>query len=108
MWVHPEGIGEIVAEDARTTREYVCILEPDRNGGGGDRMRVLVESLVGSSDADALTRDLTARFKAQFGVTLAVECVEPESLERYTARSSNRTGKTRRLVDARKGEEVAR
>lgn len=103
MWVHPDAVGAVVAADERTTREFVCILEKVPRGKGEvDQMRVLVEPVAGVDEA-ALVGDLTDRLKAQFGVTMLVECADEATLEPLTLRSANRTGKTRRLIDRKAG-----
>lgn len=102
MWVHPEAVGEIVAADRRGNREFVCILDSVRRGGEQmvESMTVLVEAVDGA-DRASFSKDLQKSFKSQFGVTMDVQCVSPGELERWTERSSARSGKTRRLIDKR-------
>ncbi|HXP74130.1 MAG TPA: AMP-binding protein [Stellaceae bacterium] len=94
----PEAVGALIAEDSRSTGEYVCIVE--RVGEAGrDEMTVMVEMTGASVDGAALRRDLEQRFREALSVKLIVQPVERGALDRHTGLSQ--TSKIKRLIDKR-------
>lgn len=96
-WVHPDAIGRIVDREPRSNSEYVCVYDADA-APGADAMRVLVEVADARIDRDETAHDLAVQIKQELGLKLPVECVDVDSLDRLTGRSTSRTGKPRRLV----------
>lgn len=98
--VFPEAIGELVAEESRTTGEYFCIVE--RVGDAEhDQMTVLVEMADPSCDPAALERDLERRLREGLNVKVLVKAVARGALDTYTGVSQS--SKIKRLLDKRKG-----
>jgi phenylacetate-CoA ligase len=96
--VFPEAIGALVTEDARTTGEYVCIV--DQVGEAArDEMTVMVEMRDAALDGAALQQDLERRFREALGVKVAAQPVERGALDRHTGLSQ--TSKIKRLIDRR-------
>jgi phenylacetate-CoA ligase len=96
--VFPEAIGALVTEDARTTGEYVCIV--DQVGEAArDEMTVMVEIGDPGLDKAALQHDLERRFREALGVKVAAQPVDRGALDRYTGLSQ--TSKIKRLIDKR-------
>jgi phenylacetate-CoA ligase len=95
--VFPEAIGAVVSEDARSTGEYVCILE--RNEAGREDITVRVEVLDADVPKPALEADLGARLKETIGLKLRVQAVERGELGELTGLSH--TSKIKRLIDRR-------
>ncbi|CAM3035840.1 phenylacetate--CoA ligase PaaK [Saccharomonospora xinjiangensis] len=92
--VFPTQIEEIVlATDGLAPHFQIRLSRKDRM----DRMTVLVESETGTpaDRRDAAAAEIVARVKNDVGVSVEVEIVEPETLERSV-------GKLRRVIDRRK------
>jgi phenylacetate-CoA ligase len=97
--VFPEAIGSLVAEDTRTTGEYVCIVE-QVGAAGRDEMTVMVEIAEPGLDRAALQQDLERRFREALGVKLTAQPVDRGALDNYTGLTQ--TSKIKRLIDKRK------
>ncbi len=96
--VFPEAVGALVAEDARCTGEYFCVVE--RVGAAGtEEMTVMVELKDASTASDALRDDLDRRFKEGLGVKCKVVSVGRGGLDSYTGVSQN--SKIKRVLDRR-------
>lgn len=94
----PEAVGSVVAEQAWSNGEYVCIVDH----AGTERreeMTVLVEDTSAAADRMALQAGLDARFKEVLGVKLVARVVGPGETDEYTGLS--KTSKIRRLIDRR-------
>ena len=97
--VFPEAIGALVAEDARSTGEYFCIVE--RVGEvGRDEMTVMVEAAASSVDIAALHDDIERRLHEALSVRVEVKVVGRGELDPHTGVTRNT--KARRLLDNRK------
>ena len=97
--VFPEAIGALVAEDARSTGEYFCVVE--RAGAAGrEEMTVMVEATGASVDVTALHADLERRLHEALGVKVQVQVVGRGELDQHTGVTRNT--KPRRLLDKRK------
>jgi phenylacetate-CoA ligase len=94
--VFPEAIGALVAQDARSNGEYVCLLDrlDDR-----DEMTVLVELLDDSAPKDRVSAELAERFKEALSVKVKVEAVSRGKLDQMTGLTQ--TSKIKRLIDRR-------
>ncbi|RYX89826.1 MAG: phenylacetate--CoA ligase family protein [Comamonadaceae bacterium] len=94
----PEAVGSVVAEQAWSNGEYVCIVE---HAGADQReeMTVLVEDTSAAADRTALQAKLDARFKEVLGVKLVARVVGPGETDSYTGLSQ--TSKIKRLIDRR-------
>jgi phenylacetate-CoA ligase len=97
--VFPEAIGALVGEDARTTGEYVCIVE-QQGEAGRDEMTVMVEAADATADKSSLQQDLERRFREALGVKVAAQAVDRGALDQHTGLSQ--TSKIKRLIDKRK------
>lgn len=95
--VFPEAIGAVVSEDARSTGEYVCILES--NEAGREDITVKVEVLDADVPKSELEAALGARLKETVGLKLSVQAVGRGELGELTGLSH--TSKIRRLIDRR-------
>jgi phenylacetate-CoA ligase len=95
--VFPEAIGGIVSQDARTTGEYICLLDGD--GQGRDELTVQVEMLQGDDAKQQLETSLMVRLKESLGVKIVVEAVERGGLDQLTGLTH--TSKIKRLIDRR-------
>ena len=96
--VFPEAVGALVAEDARCTGEYFCVVE--RVGAAGtEEMTVMVELKDASTASDGLHDDLDRRFKEGLGVKCKVVSVGRGGLDSYTGVSQN--SKIKRVLDRR-------
>lgn len=98
--VFPEAIGSLITTDARTTGEYVCIVE-QVGAAARDEMTVLVEVSDPALDKSALQQELEQRFREVLGVKVGVEPADRGSLDQYTG--VTQTSKIKRLVDRRPG-----
>jgi phenylacetate-CoA ligase len=97
--VFPEAVGALVAEDARSTGEYFCVVE--RAGEDGhDEMTVMVEAAAASVDIAALHDDLERRLHEALSVRVQVKVVGRGELDPHTGVTRNT--KARRLLDNRK------
>ena len=101
--VFPEAIGALIAEDARSTGEYFCIVE--RSGEAGhDEMTVMVEVAGCSVDPGVFQKDLERRLHEALAVKLAVKPVQRGDLDQYTGVSQ--VSKVKRLLDKRQSDSV--
>ncbi|MGE0204727.1 MAG: phenylacetate--CoA ligase family protein [Hyphomicrobiaceae bacterium] len=97
--IFPEAIGALVAEDARATGEYFCIV--DRVGASGrEEMTVLVEVRGDDIDRASLQAALEARFKDALGVKIEARPMARGELDPFTGVSQ--TSKIKRLLDKRR------
>jgi phenylacetate-CoA ligase len=89
----PTQIEELVLRIPALSPHFQCVLRRD---GRLDSLTVRVERRPAASreDAGAAGRELAARVKATIGVSIAVDVVEPDGIERSV-------GKMRRIVDER-------
>ena len=94
--VFPEAIGALIAENADSNGEYVCVVE---NADGRDQMSVLVEVADTSVSKPDLEIAIATRLKEALGVKLTVQAVDRDGLDAMTGLS--RTSKIRRLIDKR-------
>ena len=97
--IFPEAIGALVAEQAGSNGEYICIVEPP-SASGRDEMTVLVEAADLSVEHSGLKAALSRRFHEALGVKLEVKVVGNGELSRLTGISG--LMKVRRLLDKRK------
>jgi phenylacetate-CoA ligase len=90
----PTQIEELVLESTELSPHFQCVLT---KSGRTDSMTVKVEHRngVATDSAAAAGRQLASRVKATIGVTVEVDVVAPETIERSV-------GKMRRIVDLRK------
>ena len=96
--VFPEAVGALVAEDARCTGEYFCLVE--RTGAAGrEEMMVMVELTDAAADANAVQANLDRRFKEGLGVKCIVRTVARGGLDTYTGVAQ--TSKINRVLDRR-------
>ena len=95
--VFPEAIGSVVSQDARTTGEYVCLLDAD--AAGRDEMTVQVEVLQDGGARAGVERGLFIRLKETLGVSIKVQAVERGAVARFTGLTE--TSKIKRLIDRR-------
>lgn len=94
--VFPEAIGALVAQEARSNGEYVCLLDRE---DGRDEMTVLVEVSDESIAKDAFATYLAVRLKESLSVKVRVEAVDRGKLDPLTGLSQ--TSKIKRLIDRR-------
>lgn len=100
--VFPMACLSTVRSDARTTGEWVCVV--DRSVADGvirDSMTVRIEVRRDAGNMDGLRETLAARLKDDLGVAVDVELVPEGSLGE--AANLGREGKARRLIDRRHG-----
>lgn len=96
--IFPEAIGALVAENANSNGEYVCVVETAQPVGR-EEMTVFVEVADGAVPKPDLEQVLAARLKEALGVTLAVKAVDGGGLDAMTGLSQ--ASKIRRLIDKR-------
>ena len=96
--VFPEAVGALVAEDARCTGEYFCLVERV-DAAGREEMTVMVELKDDTSDADAVQSSFDRRFKEGLGVKCIVRPVRRGGLDSYTG--ITQTSKIKRVLDRR-------
>jgi len=97
--VFPEAIGSLVAEEARSTGEFFCVV--DRVGEAGhDEMTVMVELADPSVDRQTLQPELERRLHDALAVKVLVQLVGRGELDQYTG--VTQVTKPRRLLDKRK------
>jgi phenylacetate-CoA ligase len=91
----PTQIEELILRTPELSPHFQCVLRRD---GRLDSMTVRVERRPAATAPDAGTAGerLAALVKASIGVTVGVEVVEPDGIERSV-------GKMRRIVDERRG-----
>ena len=97
--VYPMACLAAVKSDARTTGEWICVVETK---DGRDEMEVRVEVKRDASSRDGLREKLEARLREDLGVSVQVTLAEQGSLDEL-ANTGGREGKARRLVDHRPG-----
>ena len=97
--IFPEAIGALVAEQAGSNGEYICVVEPP-SASGRDEMTVLVEAADLSVEHSGLKAALSRRLHEALGVKLDVKVVGNGELSRLTGISE--LMKVRRLLDKRK------
>ena len=95
--VFPEAIGSVVSQDARTTGEYVCLLDADDNGR--DELTVRVEVLRDDDARSSVEQGLSVRLKETLGVSVKVQAVERGAVSKFTGLTE--TSKIKRLIDRR-------
>jgi phenylacetate-CoA ligase len=97
--VFPEAIGEVVARDARSNGEYVCIV--DATGPSGqDELMVMVEAACDAGQWSPLAQTLRSDLKASIGLRVAVKIVAAGELNTLTGLTGEL--KVRRLIDRRR------
>ena len=94
--VFPEAIGALVAQEARSNGEYVCMLDRE---DGRDEMTVMVEVSEPSVAQELFATHLAQRLKEALSVKIKVEVVDRGKLDPLTGLSQ--TSKIRRLIDRR-------
>src|SRR4051812_2228383 len=97
--VYPMACLAAIKSDARTTGEWVCVVEKKN---GRDEMEVRVEVRRDAASRQGLTEMLEARLRDDLGVSVKVVLAEQGSLDEL-ANTGGREGKARRLVDRRPG-----
>lgn len=98
--VYPMACLSAVRSDARSTGEWVCIVERyERDGVLRDEMTVQVEVRKDAGSLEGLAAALEKRLHADLGVRVAVELVPEGGIAE--AANLGREGKPRRLVDKR-------
>lgn len=102
--VYPMACLSAVQSDARSTGQWLCVVERVGEGRDAqDEMTVRVEAVEGDVDRQGMRDELEARLRADLGVRVAVEPVPAGSLAELT--NFGREGKVRRLLDRRPGYE---
>jgi phenylacetate-CoA ligase len=99
--VYPMACLSAVKSDARTTGEWVCVV--DRVAGSGaprDEMTVHVELKKDTGGLDGLKENLEARLRSDLGVSVGVALVEFGGLAGL-ANLGLGEGKAKRLLDRR-------
>ena len=105
--VYPMACLRAIKSDARTTGEWVCVV--DRVDAGGvprDEMEIHVEVRRDAPTREGLLELLEKRLKDDLGVGVRVRLADEGSLEAL-ANTGGREGKARRLVDRRPGYKAA-
>jgi phenylacetate-CoA ligase len=89
----PTQVEELILRIPALSPHFQCVLRRD---GRLDSMTVRVERrpVASADDADRAGRELAERVKATIGVSIAVDVVDPDGIERSV-------GKMRRIVDER-------
>ncbi|MFD4249162.1 phenylacetate--CoA ligase family protein [Amycolatopsis thermoflava] len=96
--VYPRSAQDIVQGDARTTGEFLCIVETVGEGlASRERMRVQIETRGGHESE--IQADMAKKLHTAFGVAVDVEIVPPGSLASLTGLGGE--GKVKRLLDLR-------
>jgi len=99
--VYPMACLPAVKSDARTTGEWVCIVDRVvESGVPRDEMDVQVEVRRDAATRDGLAAALEKRLKDDLGVACKVTLVDEGALGEL-ANTGGREGKARRLVDRR-------
>ena len=97
--IFPEAVGALMAEDRRTTGEFLCIVEhvvpSDR-----DEMTAMVELADPTVEKATLQQELEQRLREALGVKITVKAVERGALSQYTG--VTQASKVKRLLDKRK------
>lgn len=98
--VYPMACLPAVQSDARTTGQWICVVDRHESGGvPRDDMVVRVEVRKDAGSRDGLKDHLERRLKSDLGVKVDVELVEEASLVEIA--NLGREGKPRRLLDRR-------
>ncbi|MGE4239144.1 phenylacetate--CoA ligase family protein [Ramlibacter sp.] len=95
--VFPDAIGSVVAEQAWSNGEYVCLVETAQ--AHRDEMTVMVEDASGAAVRAGLQAALESRFKEVLGVKVLARIVDVGATDSLTGLST--TSKIRRLIDRR-------
>ncbi|NDV08708.1 phenylacetate--CoA ligase family protein [Rhodococcus sp. IEGM 248] len=97
--VYPRSAQDVVQGDARSTGEFLCVVENVGEGlGSRERMTVLIEQ-ANDEDTAPLQEDMKHRLKSTFGVSVEVTIVPAGSLAPQTGLGGE--GKVKRLLDRR-------
>jgi phenylacetate-CoA ligase len=108
--IYPMACLPAVRSDARTTGEWVCVVERVlRDGTPRDEMEVHVEVRRDAGARTGLQEQLERRLKDELGVAVGVRLVDEGALAEL-ANTKGGEGKPRRLVDRRpayQGQETA-
>ncbi len=96
--IFPEAVGALVAEQAESNGEYVCVVER-LDESGREEMTVFFEVSDVAANSSALEQRLAVRCKEALGVRLAIRAVAAGELDTMTGLSS--ASKVRRLIDKR-------
>ncbi|MTD52984.1 phenylacetate--CoA ligase family protein [Amycolatopsis pithecellobii] len=97
--VYPRSAQDVIQGDARTTGEFLCVVETVGEGlASRERMRVRIEKRAGVQDP-RLEADMAKMLHTAFGVSVDVEIVPPDSLAPLTGLGGE--GKVKRLLDLR-------
>jgi len=97
--IFPEAVGALAAADARTSGEYICVLD---KRGGSERLIVRVEAKGPEVDRGDLAVSLARRFRDALGATLEVDIVGKGELVSQTLVDAQT--KARRLLRLEDGE----
>ena len=99
--IYPMACLPIVRSDARTTGEWICIVDRiDTAGVPRDEMEVRIEVRKDAASREGLRELLEQRLKDDLGLAVRVGLVEEGSLAEL-ANTNGREGKPRRLIDHR-------
>jgi phenylacetate-CoA ligase len=99
--IYPMACLPAVRSDARTTGEWLCIVDRlEREGTSRDEMTVHIEVRNDATSKDGLLQHLEKRLKDDLGVVVSVCLVAEGELAELT-NSQGREGKPRRLLDRR-------
>jgi phenylacetate-CoA ligase len=105
--VYPMACLRAIKSDARTTGEWVCVVDRvDASGVPRDEMEIHVEVRRDAPTREGLLELLEKRLKDDLGVGVRVRLADEGSLEEL-ANTGGREGKARRLVDRRPGYKAA-
>jgi len=97
--IFPMSCQESVKKDARTTGEFLCVVEYIGEGlGRREEMTIRVERRSPDTDAASLAADLALALKKDLGARVNVEVLEAGALDPFTKAGE----KPRRLLDLRK------
>lgn len=97
--IFPMSCQEAVKKDARTTGEFLCVVEYIGEGlGRREEMTIRVERRSPDTDAASLAADLAVALKKDLGARVNVEVLEAGALDPFTKAGE----KPRRLLDLRK------
>jgi phenylacetate-CoA ligase len=99
--VYPMACLPAIKSDARTTGEWVCVVERVQvTGVPRDEMHVYVEVRRDASTREGLKEKLEQRLRDDLGVAMEVKLTDEGSLQEMT-NTGGREGKARRLIDRR-------
>jgi phenylacetate-CoA ligase len=98
--VYPMACLRAIKSDARTTGEWICVVNRFERGGViRDEMTVRIEVQRSVTNVDGLKEYLEKRLQEDLGVKVMVELVEEGSLVEVA--NLGREGKAKRLLDRR-------